>query len=355
MIKRIMFALLLFSLLGTSVMARLSPAMEIIEKRMGENRAVSATGISPTVEDMVVDTLRNVAVFKSFPVYDADGNGKISFEVTDYPSHGSVKITDEGQFVYRPLSDYTGKDSFEYRAIDAGGNISDTGVVQIKVSRPAADIYFDDMKDHWAHNSAIKMASTGLMRGDAAETGINFNPEDDMMRGDFLALSLIMAGYEKDIPLATKTVFADDSMIPQNIKSYVQYAYDKGIISGYDNGDGSINFESQGAVSRAEAALIVSRILNVPKDDTAVPSYKDASGIPAWASSAVAGLSKIGVLGGDELGMFYAEKSLSRAEGAEMICNVASYVEDKEKEEHQTKKSKNLFNLFGLLSLSERK
>lgn len=349
MIKRIMFALFMFSVMAIAVEARLSPGMEIIEKRMGENKTVSALGFCPEAQDMEISTHSGVAVFKSFPVEDNDYDS-ISIEVVKYPKHGSIGITEAGQFVYKPTSSYSGKDSFEYMAVDGAGNLSQVKTVEIKVSRPSADVYFSDMENHWAHNSAIKMASSGLMRAEMSDGKMYFNPEQDMTRGDFLALSLIMAGYEKDIPLATKTSFADDSMIPQNIKSYVQYAYDKGMISGYDNGDGSVNFEWDNPVSRAEAALIASKILDIKEEETdAVPSYKDASEIPEWAFGAVAGVSKIGIMSGDEFGAFSAEKTLTRAEGAEMICNVAKYVEDKERTEKNPKKEKNIFNLFGLL------
>lgn len=309
---------------------------------------VPEANFAPETGDMSVETQKNIALFCNFHAADPDGDS-FDIEIVEYPSHGNVRITGEGQLVYRPLSGYVGKDSFSYRAEDEYGNVSGVSKVQVKVSRPAAEIYFDDMDNHWAHNSAVKMASTGLMTGERIDGKLCFNPDEDMTRGDFLALSLIMSGHEKDISMVSKTVFADDSMIPGNIKSYVQYAYDKGIISGYDNGDGSVNFESTGSVTRAEAAVILDKILNLSKKEAAVPSYKDASDIPAWASDSVATLSSCGIINGDALGVFSAEKHLSRAEGAEMICNVASYIEDKQNKEKEKKKEKNIFNLFGLL------
>lgn len=344
--KRFTFAFVMTLVFCLSVSARLSPAMDIMEKRL-ENKACFETGNSrPNACEMSVDTQKNIAVFKNFSAEDPDGDS-LRFEVTKYPSGGSIELCENGQFVYRPSKGYTGKDSFNYCAVDEYGNFSDEASVEIKVSRPAADIYFNDMKDHWAHNSAIKMASTGLMTGIDDNGKLNFLPEENMTRGDFLALSLIMAGREKDIPYASKTVFADDSTIPQNIKSYVQYAYDKGIVSGYDNGDGSVNFESAGAITRAEAAVVVSRILSLSENDEIVPSYKDASSIPVWAGNAVASLSKAGVLCGNATGDFSADRNVTRAEGAQIICNVADYVEEKKDEEK--KKEKNIFNLFGLL------
>ena len=118
-----------------------------------------------------------------------------------------------------------------------------------------------------------------------------------MTRGDFLALSLITAGLEKEIPYVSQTVFADDSLIPNNIKSYAQYAYDKGIIDGYDNGDGSVNFESSMAVTRAQAAVMVSKILSLDKAEAKgnVKEYTDASAIPSWAGVGINNLTACGI------------------------------------------------------------
>lgn len=346
---RILSAFFIIALLvSVTAFARISPALEIIEKQMGENKPASAvSNMAPEAGDMSITTQRGIAVFESFLAADADGDD-IGFEIVKYPSHGSVKVLSDDQFVYLPLSDYTGKDSFVYKAVDVYGSSSSEKTVDIKVSKPAADVYFKDMKNHWAHNSAIKMASTGLMTGEDTDGELYFKPDEDMTRGDFLALSLIMAGHEKNIPLATKTVFADDAVIPMNIKSYVQYAYDKGIVSGFDNGDGTVNFESGMPVTRAQAAVIIGKILDLSEENEALPSYKDASDIPVWANSAVSALAEIGIMSGDAVGSFSADKNLSRAEGAEIICNVASYVEDKQKEQNN-KKERNLFNLFGLL------
>ena len=345
MIKMFMFALCIAVSLSIGAFAWLSPAYDVLESQLYESPVSLVGNAVPECAEMTLETQKGIAVFKSFFAADPDGD-EISFEIVKYPRNGSVTCLADGQFVYLPLSGFGGRDSFSYRAVDAYGNTSGEKTVRIKVLKPACDVYFDDMKNHWAHNSAIKMASTGLMTGTSGANGeYLFRPEENMTRGDFLALSLIMAGYENDIPFASETVFADDSTIPKNIKSYVQYAYDKGIVSGYDNGDGSINFESSVPISRGEAAVITERILNLASSSDAVPSYKDADDIPVWASTAVCSLSAAGIISGNSSGDFAAERCLTRAEGAEMICNVSSYV----KEIQGSKKERTFFNLFGLL------
>ncbi len=307
-------------------------------------RVIGGTNFAPETTGTSADTQKNIVVFCSFSAADPDGD-RLDYEIISYPRHGSVSVTADGQFVYLPIKDYIGKDEFTYIAVDEYGNRSTSATVKINVSKPASEVYFDDMKNHWAHNSAVKMASTGLMAGEKQEDGkLCFNPELDMTRGDFLALSLIMAGYEEKVPYVSKTIFADDSAIAHNIKSYAQYAYDKGIISGYSNGDGTVNFESAGAITRAEAAIIVSRILGLEDKENVKPSYTDVEGIPVWASDAVFNLSSVGIINGDSVGAFSAEKTLTRAEGAEMICNLCEYVEEK-----SGQKEKGILNLFGRL------
>lgn len=306
-----------------------------------------AQNSAPVTADELVETQKNIAVFSTFAAADPD-NDKLSFEIVKYPKHGSVGINDaDGMFVYRPKNGYIGGDSFIYKAVDVYGNESAEQKVQIKVSKPACNKYFSDMENHWAHNAAVKMAATGLMGGEISDDGsLLFNPDGDMTRGDFLALSLIVTGHEKDIPYTSKTVFADNSAIPSNIRSYAQYAYDNGIINGYSNGDGSINFESLGSITRAEAAVITEKILKLD-ESTRQLQYTDAAAIPTWASSGISSLTACGILKGEPSGRISPSKILSRAEGAQMICNAAQYLEDREKQENKNKKS--IFNLFGLL------
>ena len=299
-----------------------SDAKEVLTVNMS---VLDETNFAPESGGASFETAKNVALIKRFSAADPEGD-ELFYKITDFPKNGSVSLKQaDGMFVYNPMTDYVGKDSFSFVVSDKYGNTSKPAVVKVKVSKPRQNIFFDDMKGHWAHNSAIKMASTGLMTGENKDGMLCFNPSEPMTRGDFLALCLIMTGHEKEVPLVSKTSFADDSMIPHNIKSYAQYAYDLGIVSGYSNPDGSINFESTGAVTRAEAAVIVNKLLSLPESNSDVPAYKDAAAIPVWAGSAITKLAQNGILNGSPDGEIGADRILTRAEGAEMICNTADY------------------------------
>lgn len=304
--------------------------------------------LSPETGEQTVETQRNIAAFKFLMAADPE-NDTMTFDVVSYPKNGCISISENGSgfFEYSPSPGYTGKDSFVYTATDVYGNVSKQQKVNINVVRPVSEVYFDDMKEHWAHNSAVKIASTGLMSGTGEDGKLVFLPESGITRGDFLAISLIMSGYEDDIASVDKTVFADDNEIPANIKSYAQYAYDKGIVSGYNRPDGTVEFRSTSTITRAEAAVIVDKLLSLPEPGEEC-LYNDASSIPDWASSSVASLTACGILNGTGGGDLKPDSCLTRGQAAEMICNVSDYIEDREKELEE-KPKKTIFNLFGLL------
>ena len=63
---------------------------------------------------------------------DADNNALTAVKVSD-PSLGSVTLNQNGSFVYAPAADYTGPDSFTYKAND-GSSDSNTATVSITVN-----------------------------------------------------------------------------------------------------------------------------------------------------------------------------------------------------------------------------
>ena len=54
---------------------------------------------------------------------DPEGDSLV-FEITSYPRHGSVILSDResGRYLYRPSAGYTGRDSFSYTVRDEWGN-----------------------------------------------------------------------------------------------------------------------------------------------------------------------------------------------------------------------------------------
>ena len=307
--------------------------------------------LAPAVGAQSISTGESISAFKFLKAADPE-NDEMSFEVVSYPAHGTVNLAGDssGYFCYTPKSGYTGTDSFEYVAYDCYGNKSKVAEVSVNVTE-TADIYYDDLQKHWANNSAVKISAQGLMNGTTdAETGAyNFNPDGDMSRGDFLAMALICAGRENSIDFVSQTGFADDDEIPVNIKSYVEYAKDSGIVQGYTLDDGTAVFDCASPITRAQAAVIVNRILSLPDADEDISVFNDGDAVPTWAGQAVANLTSCGIFNGTGYGEILPDSVVTRAETAEILCNMQEYITETFAPAQSTHKSRNLLNLFGLL------
>lgn len=61
----------------------------------------------------------------------------LTAELVSDVEHGSLTFYDNGVFIYEPARDYSGFDTFTYRALDATGRLSEVESVQIRVNSPA--------------------------------------------------------------------------------------------------------------------------------------------------------------------------------------------------------------------------
>ena len=133
-----------------------------------------------------------------------------------------------------------------------------------------------------------------------------------MSRGEFLTLAMHAAGLEA-LEGVERTGFADDDAIETWAKPYVSSALKSGLIQGSRNEAGQVVFQGDGAVTTAEAAVLLDRALQVTDVDAQTFADGDA---PAWAAQSAANLATCGVLeSGDSLGA-----QLTRGEAAQLLC-----------------------------------
>jgi hypothetical protein len=128
-----------------------------------------------------------------------------------------------------------------------------------------------------------------------------------------------------DIENVFDTGFDDDSEIPSTMKGYIKAARDMGLISGSVNADGEYLFEPNREITRAEAALIVSKLVNA-EVPTVKPIFPDRNEIPAWAHDAIYTLNNLGILNSVD-GNISPSASLTRAQSAQMLCALRGYVD----------------------------
>ncbi|ALQ66643.1 S-layer protein EA1 [Bacillus thuringiensis] len=95
----------------------------------------------------------------------------------------------------------------------------------------------------------------------------------------------------------------------------INYLVDKGAITGKPDG----TYGPTESIDRASAAVIFTKILNLPIDENAQPSFKDAKNI--WSSKYIAAVEKAGVVKGDGKENFYPNGKIDRASFASMLVS----------------------------------
>ena len=248
-----------------------------------------------------VSTYEQVTYFGTIPCYDADGD-ETFIEIVSYPEKGLLVLDDRavGSYRYIPYDGSTGKDSFVCVARDRYGNYSPAQTVSLEIKRSESAVRFVDLADSPYHSSALTLNEKGIMSGTRVGTLLYFYPEREMSRAEFTMLAMNAAGIT-EVNDVDKTVFADDSDIPQNMKSFIAAAYDLGYVNG-TLVDGKLCFEPQRNITRAEAAVMLSNMLGSAAP-TFKPVFADSNDVPTWAQSSLSDLCSVGILSQTENGI----------------------------------------------------
>ncbi len=255
-----------------------------IRLRSGENHP-------PEARDVSLETYKNLERAGTFDAEDPDG-GKLTYTVVKTPKRGTLRIEDDGTFVYTPKQNKVGADSFTYTVTDEQGAVSNEATVSIQILRPLDKATYADMDGDGAEFEAIWMRSTGLMQGDQVTGQLCFRPDETVSRGEYLVMAMTLAGIR---PGAEDTVctFADAEQTPEWMRPYLCCALRRGIIRGIRQPEG-LCFCPHAPVTQAQAAVIARNILGLEgSGEHTVFASGDAA--PAWAQESVDALAQAGV------------------------------------------------------------
>ena len=289
----------------------------------GENGA-------PVAENLELTTYRNVAVTGQFAAVDPEGD-LLTFRLMEKPARGAVTFSEEGgtEFTYTPYENKTGKDSFTYVAVDAVGNTSAPATVKVRIEKAQTKVTYADMDGVAAYKAAIRLAEEDIFVGECMNGEYFFRPDLPVTRSEFVAMALKVAGQEA-LTTISRTGFADDESIPTWAKGYVATGLKSGVVKGTLGADGQVIFQGDTPVSRAEASVLLDRILGVT--DVAVPTfYTDSESVPSWAYQAAVNLETAGVLRTDANGALSLSQTLTRADAAELLAGALDLLENREK------------------------
>lgn len=278
----------------------------------------------PIAENLTLKTYKGVAIASRFAAVDPEGD-LITFQVVDSPARGQVTLdeNDPAAFWYTPYEGKKGKDSFTYVAIDDKGNQSEPATVKITIEKQKTAVTYSDLDGSSAHYAALRLAEAGVYTGRRVGDLYCFEPDGVFSREEFLTMAMTAAG-ETPLENVSLTGFYDDGDISAWAKGYVSAALIQGTVEGSPNESGQVVFNANGPVTRAQAAVILDRLL-APGDVAASSAFSQDT-VPAWAYQAAVNMEAVSVLaGGTDL-----SETLSRGEAAEMLSAMLDVLESRD-------------------------
>lgn len=171
--------------------------------------------------------------------------------------------------------------------------------------------FFVGVKGHWAENSINYAKSRNILSG---IDKTHFNPNGQLTRAMFVT-ALNRVNNEKASNLAG---FTD---VPSNVyyTNAVSWAFENKITNGYSNNQFKPHqpiTREQLAVMTYNFAKHLN--LSLSKTNDAV-TFKDRTSISSWATEAVSALNQVGIINGRTNGQFDPKATVTRAEAATVI------------------------------------
>ncbi len=279
----------------------------------------SADESAPVAENLELTTYRGVSIGGRLEA-DDPGELELTFEITTEPVKGKVELQEDGSFVYTPGEGKKGRDYFGYRAINSDGVASQEATVIIRIEKQKTSVTYSDMGGNGSGYAAVLLAEKGVYTGKCIGGKYVFSPDEDMTRAEFLSMCMSLGDVDM-ISAVRSTGFSDDTDIPAWAKPCVSTALLNGYISGSES-DGRTVFEADRPITRAEAAVMLSRVLGIT-NLVSVAQY-DSEIVPAWAAAQTAGLEARSIINVSD-GMY---ETLSRADAADILASAIEFLSE---------------------------
>lgn len=266
-------------------------AVEVSYLPIYENRVENETTMTlslrgkenkaPIAEDFAAETYKNLPLEGSLKVTDPEGEAMV-YTLIRAPRRGEVRLLEDGSFVYTPKKNNVGVDSFTFTAADSAGNVSRQATVTVTILKPADAILYTDTLGTKCRFSAEWMKNTGIFVGESVDGNACFQPEKEVTRGQFLAMTIRALDIPVD-PEATFTGVTDQ--VPQWLKPYVAAALRSGLTASLG---WSETFGAEMPITGAEAAVILNNALDLPVSTMGDDADRSAMSLQALAENGIA-------------------------------------------------------------------
>ena len=280
---------------------------------------LAAENGAPTAEAGNIVTYEDVPV-SVLPITADPEADEMTYEIVRAPSHGTAAFTADGMLTYVPDAGRHGRDSVSWYVLDRYGNRSETVTTRITVRRAGEELYYADLDGHRCAAQAMVLTEEGIFRGTSVGEHALFSPDTGMTRGEFLVCAMRAAGY-REIPsvgVSALAAFENADAIPDWMRGYLAAAYEDGILRG--GGDGVIRFDCGGALTHAEAAVLLYRLFDLETPQI-LPVFSEEmiSGMPEWSVGAVSAVTAAGILLGAP------DDTVTRADAAVMLAGAMEF------------------------------
>lgn len=280
--------------------------------------------------DQIVASYNNV-VDTAPPEVTASVSGTaLTASITDaadkFPAQSGVSVTMDGKavaFSYDPAkgtltATLPVADAYAHRvtvtAKDASGNI---GRASCDIAASGGTAQFTDTAGYWAGTYVDWLKTAGITTGYEDNT---FRPNQSITRQQFAVMLYRYLGLDGTQYASADLPFADAAQIGEYASTAVKTLYAMGILNGSEE-NGKTYFRPGASLTRAQAATMIGRTQQRGYAAAAL-TFKDASSIPAYASSYIQTMVAQKVISGYEDGAFRPNTSITRGQMAKILYNL---------------------------------
>ncbi len=234
----------------------------------------------------------------------------------------SAEKSDVATVTLKGKNNTTGGGGGSTTSSNKGGTVAGSGTGTVSPSTPSQTLNpnpsgFTDLGSvSWALTAINNLYVNGVINGKSAN---EFCPNDSITRAEFAKI-LIKAFNIAETTAESATFY--DVPVSHWASAYVETAFAKGIIKGYEDG----SFDPSANVSRQDMAVMVLRAAEAAgysfSEKTEAVTFTDDSNIASYAKTAIETLQKAGVVSGVENGAFAPLSTSTRAQACQIIYNV---------------------------------
>jgi hypothetical protein len=297
----------------TEIPAQVSLEDAIYEYSISEVCDVNATELisNPVDEDaqlISTDTTSNSEVVHEMSVENMDIGTTYSFSFICLDSAGNQS----NELVVGPFTIIDPNARSTNRSSSSGGS---KVTKKEKVVNDVKDFPFTDLEGSFAEEAVRKLWSLGVVNG---RTETEFAPNYFLLRAEALKIALNAFGHKLDADLSGIKRFVDTQDLNVWYAPFLAKALDLKVIEGYSDS----TFRPEEIVSRAEMLKIffTAAGIEIESTDLKVP-FTDVPKT-AWYHDLVATAYKLGIVNGRDTVSFEPDMSISRAEAAMIAVRI---------------------------------